>query len=676
MNLAVQPLAVLDAGHRLLEQHRQRTRHRADDRADQCGGADLIEFGGERLVQLPGDLTLGDQLGMRGAPAHRGHGARHLGAQRTDPGVEIVDEVLTGVVARGAQRAQQDLHRAFPGAPAGDRRHRGAHPLVGLREEQLFLAGEIVEERACADVRRGGDVGHRGLLVASGLEQLGCGLEDGSAGTFAFAVTKGGWRHARTVRHLASNTSEARVSRAPFARRHWHIPCKPARDALFHGVGSPRGHARAAAPTRLVRVSIATSRDVDAEFLGLPLAALADAALAAATAAGAEHADLRVHRLVTQSIRLRDGRVEAVTDSTELGFAVRVIVDGTWGFASHAALTPDTAAEVARTAVTVATTLRALNRERVELAGEPRYADARWVSAYDLDPFTVPTGEKVALLQDYSERLSHADGVDHVTASVLQVKEQTFYADTAGSSITQQRVRLHPSLEAITVDTSAGVFETMRTLAPPVGRGWEYVTGADGVWDWNGELARIPEWLAEKVKAPSVQAGPTDLVIDPTNLWLTIHESIGHATEYDRAIGYESAYAGTSFATPDKLGTLRYGTPIMHVTGDRTEAHGLASVGYDDEGVAGQRWDLVRDGVLVGYQLDRVFAPRLGLQRSNGCSYADSAHHVPIQRMANVSLQPDPDRDTSTEELISRVDDGIYIVGDKSWSMDCRRIAA
>ncbi|WP_280236985.1 TldD/PmbA family protein [Nocardia cyriacigeorgica] len=430
-------------------------------------------------------------------------------------------------------------------------------------------------------------------------------------------------------------------------------------------------------------MSIATSEDgtgsgraghgVDAEFASLPLASLADAALSAATAAGASHADLRVHRLVTQSIRLRDGRVESVTDSAELGLAVRVIVDGTWGFASHAALTAQSAAEVARRAVTVATTLRALNRERVELAAEPRYDGARWVSAYEIDPFTVPTADKVALLHEYSQRLSSADGVDHVTASVLQVKEQTYYADTAGSSIIQQRVRLHPQLEAITVDSAAGVFETMRTLAAPAGRGWEYVTGADGIWDWGGELARMPEWLAEKVKAPSVVAGPTDLVIDPTNLWLTIHESIGHATEYDRAIGYESAYAGTSFATPDLLGSLRYGSPIMHVTGDRTEAHGLATVGYDDEGVAGQRWDLVREGVLVGYQLDRVFAPRLGLERSNGCSYADSPHHVPIQRMANVSLQPDPRRDTSTEELISRVEDGIYIVGDKSWSIDMQR---
>ena len=331
------------------------------------------------------------------------------------------------------------------------------------------------------------------------------------------------------------------------------------------------------------RVSIA-SASVDEQFRALPLAALSEAALSAARAAGAEHADLRVHRLVTQSIRLRDGRVESIDNDVSLGFAVRVIVDGTWGFASHCELTPGRAAAVARRAVVVATTLRALNREHVALADEPVYRDTTWVSPYDVDPFAVANPEKVALLQDYSHRLASAAGIDHVTASVLQVKEQTYYADTAGSTITQQRVRLHPQLEAISVDTATGGFETMRTLAAPAGRGWEYVTGADGVWDWEDELARIPQWLAEKVAAPSVAPGPADLVIDPTNLWLTIHESIGHATEYDRAIGYESAYAGTSFATPDQLGTLRYGTAIMHVTGDRTQEHGLASVGYDDEG--------------------------------------------------------------------------------------------
>jgi TldD protein len=319
----------------------------------------------------------------------------------------------------------------------------------------------------------------------------------------------------------------------------------------------------------------------------------------------------------------------------------------------------------------VATTLAALNGERIELAPEPVYTDATWVSGYRTDPFAVPTADKIAVLEDYSGRLLAADGVDHVAAVLTAVKEQTFYADTFGSSITQQRVRMMPSLEAVAVDAAAGGFDSMRTLAPPMARGFE-VLGGDDVWNWTGELAELPSLLAEKTKAPSVTPGHTDLVIDPTNLWLTIHESIGHATEYDRAIGYESAYAGTSFATPDQLGSLRYGSSVMNVTADRTVEFGLASVGYDDEGVAAQSWHLVRDGVFVGYQLDRVFALRLGQPRSNGCSYADSAHHVPIQRMANVSLQPGV-QDLSTAELIGRIQDGIYIVGDKSWSIDMQR---
>ncbi|ODQ96620.1 TldD/PmbA family protein [Mycolicibacterium holsaticum] len=413
------------------------------------------------------------------------------------------------------------------------------------------------------------------------------------------------------------------------------------------------------------------SRRVDADFLELPRHALADAALSAAVAAGASHADLRIHAITTELVQLRDGELETAVVNREIGLAVRVIVDGTWGFASHAELRTDVAADTARRAVQVATTLAPLNAERIELAPEPVYSDAEWVSDYRVDPFAVASTDKLAVLGEHSGRLLAADGVDHVSAGVNAVKEQTFYADTFGSTITQQRVRVLPMLEAVTVDAAAGTFETMRSLCPPSARGWEVLAG-DDVWNWSDELVEIPTLLAEKVKAPSVTAGPTDLVIDPSNLWLTIHESIGHATEYDRAIGYEAAYAGTSFATPDKLGTMRYGSPVMNVTADRTVEYGLATVGFDDEGVRAQRWDLVRDGVFVGYQLDRVFAPRLGVARSNGCSYADSPHHVPIQRMANVSLQPATE-DVSTEELIARVDDGIYIVGDKSWSIDMQR---
>ncbi|MDT7600325.1 MAG: TldD protein [Pseudonocardiales bacterium] len=412
---------------------------------------------------------------------------------------------------------------------------------------------------------------------------------------------------------------------------------------------------------------------IDPEFRALPLGALADAALSRARQLGASHADVRVERILSQSLALRDGAVSSAMDAITVGLAVRVIVDGTWGFASTVELTPTAAAAIAARAVEVARTLRAVNTEPVVRADEPVYAGVSWVSDYDIDPFTVPTQDKIALLGDWSERLLAADGVDHADAACPQVKENKFYADLAGTTTMQQRVWIEPRFTATAVDRAAGQFETMRTLAPPVGRGWEYALGTAGGWDFDAELAQVPELLAEKMKAPSVDPGRYDLVIDPTNLWLTIHESVGHATEYDRAIGYEAAYAGTSFATPDLLGTLRYGSELMHVTGDRTVPHGLATVGYDDDGVATGEWDLVRDGVLVGYQLDRTFAPRLGLERSNGCAFADSPHHVPIQRMANVSLQPDPAWDTTTDELIAGVDRGIYVVGDKSWSIDMQR---
>ncbi len=322
---------------------------------------------------------------------------------------------------------------------------------------------------------------------------------------------------------------------------------------------------------------------IDTDFLSLPRRELADAALSAATEAGASHADLRIHRIATELINLRDAMLETSVISREVGLAVRVIVDGTWGFASHAELTPEVAADTARRAVQVARTLRALNAENVRLAEEPVYRDVEWVSSYETDPFAVAAADKISVLQDYSDQLLSADGVDHVSAGFHGVKEQTFYADVYGSSITQQRVRVQPTLEAVAVDAAAGSFDSMRTLAPPTARGWEAVVD-DGIWNWSDELAEIPPLLAEKVKAPTVSPGPTDLVIDPSNLWLTIHESIGHATEYDRAIGYEAAYAGTSFATPDKLGTLRYGSPVMNVTADRCVDYGLATVGYDDEG--------------------------------------------------------------------------------------------
>ena len=410
---------------------------------------------------------------------------------------------------------------------------------------------------------------------------------------------------------------------------------------------------------------------IDPEFTSYPLRRLADAALQRAAELGAEHADFRAERIRSQEIGLSDGNLETSYDAEELGLGVRVVVDGTWGFASAVDLTPDAAARAAASAVDVARVAAAVNTERIELAGEPAYGDVIWVSAYEVDPFSVGVADKIELLAGWSSGLLARDGVDHVDASLLQVKECKFYSDGA-TSATQQRVRLHPVVTAVAVQPG-GRFETMRTLAPPVGRGYEFLAGAAaGGWDFDSELAELPGLLAAKLAAPSVEAGRYDLVIDPSNLWLTIHESIGHATELDRALGYEAAYAGTSFATPDQLGRLQYGSPLMHVTGDRTAERGLATIGYDDEGVAAQSWDLITAGVLTGYQLDRRMASADGAGRSNGCSFADSPGHMPIQRMANVSLQPAPDG-PSTAELIAGVENGIYIVGDKSWSIDMQR---
>ncbi|MFG2950191.1 TldD/PmbA family protein [Streptomyces adustus] len=415
--------------------------------------------------------------------------------------------------------------------------------------------------------------------------------------------------------------------------------------------------------------------EIDQSFLALPLRALADAALARARALGAQHADFRFERVRSASWRLRDAKPSGSSDTTDLGYAVRVVHGGTWGFASGVDLTMDAAAKVASQAVAMAKlsaqVIRAAGSdELVELADEPVHAEKTWVSSYEIDPFGVPDEEKAGLLAQWSGQLLAAPGINHVDASLLTVHENKFYADTAGTVTTQQRVRLHPQLTAVSVDESSGEFDSMRTLAPPAGRGWEYLTGTG--WDWESELAELPELLAEKMRAPSVEPGLYDLVVDPSNLWLTIHESIGHATELDRALGYEAAYAGTSFATFDQLGTLRYGSPQMNVTGDRTAEHGLATVGYDDEGVEAQSWDLVKDGTLVGYQLDRRTARLTGFERSNGCAFADSPGHVPVQRMANVSLRPDP-AGMSTEDLIGGVDRGVYVVGDRSWSIDMQR---
>ncbi len=408
---------------------------------------------------------------------------------------------------------------------------------------------------------------------------------------------------------------------------------------------------------------------IEADFRALPLASSAQGAIGAAQALGAGHVDVRISRQRTRSASVRDARPLSVVADSVTGMGVRVLVDGVWGFAAGDLVTPEAAAGLASQAVAMARVSRPVARERVELAPEPAHVGRAWANPVGIDPFLVADSEVLALLEARSAGLLASPHVQRVDAGFRAFRDITYYADSSGTDTLQQRTRVAGDLAAFHVTDER--FDDMSSCAPPVARGWEYLVG-DGTWDWDAELTALPEWLAEKAVAPTVEPGRYDLVLDPTNLWLTIHESVGHATELDRALGYEANYAGSSFATLDQLGSLRYGSPLMHVTGDRTAPHGLSTVAFDDEGVAAQSWDLVREGTLVGYQLDRRMAAEHGFGRSNGCAFADSAVHVPVQRMPNVSLQPDP-AGPDLEGLIGGVEDGLYIVGDKSWSIDMQR---
>ncbi|MFD0204375.1 MULTISPECIES: TldD/PmbA family protein [Saccharothrix] len=389
---------------------------------------------------------------------------------------------------------------------------------------------------------------------------------------------------------------------------------------------------------------------------------LAEAALDGARRLGARHASFRLDRVRTGQLVLFDGSVHTAHDSAVTGLSVQVWHDGVWGFAASGEVTARSARDTAGRAVDQARFCSALGREE-EPVPEPVH-DGTWSSGFRINPFSVPEAERAELLAAWSARLLAAPGVEHVRAKVVAVQEDKFFADLAGTSTVQRRVRVHPQVVV------AGGSTTLRTVGPPTGRGWEYLLGEG--WDWDAELAALPGLLRAKQHARPVVPGTYDLVIDPSQLWLTIHESVGHATELDRVLGHEASYAGTSFVRPGDVGGLRYGTPLMTVTADRTTPHGLATVAYDDQGVAAQSWDLVRDGVLVGSQYDRRTARVAGATRSVGCAFAESALRPAITRMPNVSLAPAPGGPT-TEELISAVDDGIYLVGSDSWSIDARR---
>ena len=398
--------------------------------------------------------------------------------------------------------------------------------------------------------------------------------------------------------------------------------------------------------------------------------ALADAVLARATSLGASFADLHLMQTDSESLFVREEMVQGVNAGSSLGCSVRVLVDGAWGFAASGEITEARLLALVDSAVAIAKGQGGWRARPIEIETLPAFTGT-WELPIAIDPFTVPLEEKVERLLGIN-RAAMEKGASYCNSHVSVVRERKWLANTFGTRIEQSRVRIHPSFSVTVVDPKKGEFATRSSLRPPRAAGWEHLTG----WDAAAESALAVEQAKEKMAAPSVTAGKYDLVIAPSNLWLTIHETVGHPTELDRALGYEANFAGTSFCTPDKLDSLQYGSGIVNLHADRTAVGGLSTVMWDDDGVKtlGKEFPIVKDGVFRNFQMALGQAALIGREGgSNGCAYADSFDAFPIQRMPNISLQPGPDKTIKSDSLIADVEDGIYIEGNGSWSIDQQR---
>jgi len=394
---------------------------------------------------------------------------------------------------------------------------------------------------------------------------------------------------------------------------------------------------------------------------------LADVALSTAKRLGASYADIRISRTRTEAISTRERQVQNVSRNQSFGFGVRVLVKGTWGFAASPIMTATEVRRVTNDAIEIARANAAFQRKPIRLVPAPK-AVANWKSAFEKDPFDVAIDDKIQFLLKLNEEALGVKGVSFVNSSMNWVNEQKFLATSDGSRIEQYIIRGFPDFTATAVDRASGDFQTRNAIAGPQGMGYEYIEK----YPWLGEARQAGEEAVEKLKAKSVAPGQYDLVLHPSHLFLTIHESVGHSTELDRALLWESNYAGTSFLTPDKTGKLQFGSKIVNFFADRTQAGALATVAYDDEGVPGQKWHLVKDGVFVDWQTTRDLAPMIGRDRSYGCLHAQGWGDVPFPRMPNVSLEPAKEN-VSLDDLVGGVDKGVMIYGRGSYSIDQQR---
>ena len=416
---------------------------------------------------------------------------------------------------------------------------------------------------------------------------------------------------------------------------------------------------------------------------------LADAGMSAAKAAGATYCDVRIGRYMRQFVVTREANVQGITNTESSGVGIRVIADGAWGFAATNDMSAEAVAASARLATQIAKANARNQTTPVRLAPTPSLGEVTWRTPIRRNGMEVPIEEKVALLLGVNAAATNA-GANFVNSSLFLVNEQKYFASTDGSYIDQDVHRIFAPFTVTAIDRGTGKFRTRDGLSTPMGMGYEYMDGdaahkstaPNGVvsygksYDMREDAIAAAQQAREKLTATSVKPGQYDLVLDPNHLGLTIHESVGHPLELDRVLGYEANFAGTSFATLDKREQrFQYGSEIVNLIADKTEVGSLGAVGYDDEGVKTKAWPLIENGKLVDYQATRDQAHILGKTESDGCSYADSWSSVQFQRMPNVSLQPGKTR-MSVADMIAGVDNGIYILGRGSFSIDQQRYNA
>ena len=414
---------------------------------------------------------------------------------------------------------------------------------------------------------------------------------------------------------------------------------------------------------------------------------LADVALNAAKGLGASYADARIGRYLNQYVFTREDKVQNVVNTESFGIGIRVIADGTWGFASTNDVTEDGIKKATSQAVAIAKANAKIQKEPVQLAPVEAFGEVSWKTPIKKDFKEVPVSQKVELLLDANSAAMN-NGANFVNSSLFMVNEQKYFASTDGSYIDQDIHRIWPTFDVTAIDRTAGKFKSRSALSAPMGMGYEYLDGLESEklvgpaglklyrnsYDIIEDATLAAKQAKEMLTAESVQPGKYDLVLEPNHLGLTIHESVGHPLELDRVLGYEANYAGTSFATLDKWksGDFKYGSDKVNIVADKTQPHSLGAVGYDDEGVKTKKWDLIRNGILVNYEAIRDQVKIIDQNESHGCCYAQSWNDVQFQRMPNVSLEPGKEK-YSVEEMIKDVEKGIYIAGRGSYSIDQQR---